>query len=198
MAIITLPTINASLMDLRLIRGDQPLEFFDGSVVVVQSNKAIWICSFSLDEQLLATARAWQAALVQLAKPANQFDLTPPGWVPGAEYTGANPLVNGTSQLGLSLVCDGAAINDTVSLAGDFISVNGEFKCLTQQADSDGSGNVTFNFEPALRTSPADGATVEVIIPVIRMRLLSPIAAWAVSAPDIFNINIDAVEHFGP
>lgn len=198
MAIITLPTISATLMDLRLVRGDQTLEFFDGSEVIVQSNKAIWILSFPLNEQLLDAARPWQAALVQLAKPANQFQVTPPGWSPGAAYTGANPLVFGASQLGLLLNCDGAAINDVVSLAGDFISVNGEFKCLTQQANSDGAGLVTFNFEPALRESPLDNATVEVISPIITMRLFTPTATWIVRAPDIFNITINAIEHFGP
>jgi len=174
------------------------LEFLDGSVVVVQATKAVWFLSFPLNELRLADARAWTSALVRLSKPANQFQVTPPGWSAGAAYGGPNPLVAGGSQLGLSLACDGASNNDIVVLEGDFISVNGEFKCLTAQADSNGTGLVTFNFEPALRQSPANNAVVEVINPIITMRMLSPDASWVITPPVQHTITIDAIEHFGP
>ena len=198
MAIITLPSISARSTSLRLVRGDSALEFFSGASVIVQSTKAIWILSFPLNELKLADARVWTSALVQLAKLDNQFQVTPPGWSAGAGYGGSNPLVNGAAQLGTTLVCDGATASSTVALEGDFISVNGEFKCLTQQADSDPTTNVTFNFEPALRASPTDGASVEVINPIITMRMLQPDALWVITPPVQHTITINAVEHFGP
>lgn len=198
MAIITLPAISARSTSLQLLRGDNILEFFSGAAVVVQSTKAVWILSFPLNELTLADVRVWTAALVQLAKSDNQFQVTPPGWSAGAAYGGPTPLVLGAGQLGLSLNCDGASNNDTVALAGDFISVNGEFKCLTQQADSNGTGLVTFNFEPALRQAPANNAPVEVIDPIITMRMLQPEAGWVITPPVQHTITINAIEHFGP
>lgn len=200
MAIITIPAVKASSMNLRLVRGDNTLEFFDGSVVAVQSTKAIWILSFPLVTQKLSAGdtRLWWSALVQLAKPANQFKVYPPAWQQGAGYTGANPLVNGASQLGLSLICDGAATSDLVGLEGDPIAVNTEFKILTADANSDGTGAVTFNFEPALRTSPLNNAVVNVKTPEITMRLITPQANITARLPEFFDISIDAIEHFGP
>lgn len=185
-------------MDFRLIRGDQALEFFSGAAVIVQSTKAIWVLSFPLRVQKLTAARQWWAALVQLAKLDNQFQVYPPGWEQGAGYTGATPLVQGAAQLGTSLVCDGAAINDLVLLAGDGLDVNSEFKVATADANSDGAGNVTFNFEPALRASPANNAPVEVKTPVITMRMLVANVGVSATLPDRINITFDAVEFFGP
>lgn len=182
----------------QLARGDQALEFFDGGSVIVQGTKAVWLLSFPLVTQRISDTRAWWAALVQLAKLGNQFKAFPPGWQQGAGYTGADPLVAGSGQLGLSLNCDGAANNDTVGLAGDPIEVNTEVKVLTQDATSNGSGLVTFDFEPALRDSPANNAVVDVKTPKITLRLLTPQATVTGRIPDFFNITIDAVEHFGP
>lgn len=181
-----------------MIRGDQALEFFSGAAVIVQSTKAIWVLSFPLRVQKLTAARLWWAATVQLAKLANQFEVYPPGWEQGAGYTGATPLVQGAAQLGTSLVCDGAANNDLVLMAGDPFDVNGEFKVATADANSDGTGNVTINFEPALRASPPNNDPVEVKTPVCIMRMVSPVATISAALPDRINMSFDAVEHFGP
>lgn len=198
MAIITLPAIKATSMNLRLIRGDSTLEFFDGSVVVVQSTKAIWVLSFPIVTQKIAATRLWWSALLQLAKQANQFRVYPPAWQQGAGYVGADPLVLGAGQLGLSLDCDGAATSALIGLEGDPIEVNDEFKVLTADANSDGTGLVTFNFEPALRTDPANNAVVDVKTPEIIMRMLTPVSDITASLSGFFNITVDAIEHFGP
>ncbi len=78
---------------------------------------------------------------------------------------GGTPLVAGASQTGSSLTIDGASnsITDWIK-AGDYFSVdvNGEheLKMATADANSDGTGNVTLNFEPALRDSPLDNAAI--------------------------------------
>jgi hypothetical protein len=185
-------------MDFRLVRGDIALEFFSGASVIVQSTKAIWVLSFPLRVQKLTSARAWWAALVQLAKLDNTFEIYPPGWEQGAGYSGANPQVNGGSQLGTSLVCDNAASSDLVLSAGDPFDVNGEFKVATEDANSDGGGNVTINFEPALRASPPTNDPVDVKTPVCTMRMVSPVVGVSATLPDRINMSFDAVEHFGP
>ena len=197
MAIITIPTLKANSMSLQLVRGDTTLEFFDGSVAVVQSTKALWVLSVSQAVMGIDEARDWQAALIQLAKPGNQMEITPPGWVSGTGYSGSQGQVAGAGQLGTSLNVDTLSNNQAISLAGDFISVNGEFKCLTQDASSNGSGAETFNFEPALRTDPPNNDPVDVKTPIITMRLITPQAAWSASLPLLYSVNFEAIEHFG-
>lgn len=194
MAIITLPTISAQGADLHLIRDDQALEFYGGSQAIIQNTKALWAFSFPVAPKRIAQARAWSAALVQLSKLSNTFVITPPGWVQGANYGGAVPLVVGGSQLGLSLDCDNVSISTAIALAGDFISVNGEMKKLTAAATSNGAGLVTFNFEPALRNSPSNNAEVEVIAPVVTMRMLQSRYDESVNLSGFHNFTVDAIE----
>ena len=198
MALITIPAVAARSMTLTLTRGDAALEFMDGGAAIVQSTKALWLLEFPIKTQRLDDTRAWWAALVQLSKLGNTFKVEAPGWVQGAGYGGADPLVNGGSQLGLSLVCDGVSNSTTIGLTGDPIEVNGEYKVLTQDAVSDGAGNVTFNFEPALRDSPTNNAVVDVKTPQITMRLLAPQAGVSGRIPDFYNLSVSAIEHFGP
>ena len=203
MAIITLPTITAIGATMRLIRSDITLQTFSGASFVVQNTSAVWALSFPLNIKRLDEARAWQAALVQLAKPANQFEVTPPGWVNGLNYNGPQPGVNGASQLGLSLACDSVGLNSPIALKGDFIEIEstGELKMLTEDATSDGTGNVTFYFEPAIRVAPTDGTAVWVggaVEPQVTMRLVTPVSEWSTSMPDFINMSFDAIEHFGP
>jgi hypothetical protein len=55
--------------------------------------------------------------------------------------------------------------------AGDYFSVNGELKRLTEDASTNGSGEATLTFEPFLRNSPVDNAVVTVTNPTCNMVL---------------------------
>jgi len=117
MALITLPAIEAVSVRPRLIRGDVPLEKLGGGVVIVAPPYALWTLSIPLATQTLSgNARAWFAALAQLSKLSNTCKIMPPGFVNGANYTGANPLVNGAGQLGLTLAADGLPAFTLVAL----------------------------------------------------------------------------------
>ncbi len=198
MALITIPTVRATGVTLRLLRGDSPLEFFSGSEVIIQSTKAVWLLSFPLVTQKIGATRAWAAALVQLSKLANTFQVAPPGWTQGASYVGANPLVVGGANLGLTLPVDGASVSTTIGLAGGFFTVNGEFKMLTADAVTDGAGAVTLEFEPALRDAPTDNAVVEIKDPLLTLRLVNPLMSFGGHMPDFFDTTIEAIESFGP
>lgn len=203
MAVITVPSIPAAGVQMRLLRADLGLEFFSGAEVIVETTKAIWLISFPLKPLKEVNAAAWRGALVQLSKLANTFLVQPPFWTgPGTGYAGTQPLVKGADQLGTSLVCDIVSTASTaISLAGDFLEVNGEFKCLTANATtaSGASPNeVTFNFEPALRQAPADNLAVDILTPQLAVRLITPEAQWAVSVGDFHDLVINAVESFGP
>lgn len=95
-------------------------------------------------------------------------------WSPGASFatqgTGVGtPLVAGGSQSGTSLTTDGWGASQTVMKAGDFFSVAGDPKVyqLTADVTSNGSGQATMEFFPALRLTPADNAVID-ISPVFR------------------------------
>lgn len=90
--------------------------------------------------------------------------------VPTGTGAGA-PRVNGASQTGRSLVTDGWSASETVLKAGDKFQVGTELKIVTQDAITNGSGQVTLNFAPELRVSPSDNALIVVNQPkgVFRM-----------------------------
>lgn len=78
---------------------------------------------------------------------------------------GGSPQVSGGSQTGSSLSVDGVNNKTNWIRAGDYFSVdvNGEheLKMCTTDANSSG-GNVTILFEPRLRASPLNNATLYV------------------------------------
>lgn len=82
-------------------------------------------------------------------------------------------LVNGASQSGTSLACDGAPVSRTILYAGEYFQIGTEFKVVTADAVSNGSGQVTFNFKPALRASPADNAPVITLNPQMLLTLMT-------------------------
>lgn len=200
MADISIPEFKVKSQDLQLVRGDAPIQFMNGAEVIMAPAFALWVLSAPLPVLQEAAAKDWRAALAQLSKLSNTFKVQPADYDgPGTGYAGADPVVNGGSQMGTSLVCDGVSLSTAIVQTGDFLEVNGEFKIVTADASSDGAGNVTISFEPALRSAPADGATVDIQTPQLNnMRLVDPRAAWSVRPPKLYDIQIHAIESFGP
>lgn len=198
MALITIPTIPAKGANLRLLRGDSAVEMMDGGVTIVAPPKAVWLLSFPLRPQRITAMRAWASALAQLSKLGNTFQAYPPGWVQGAGYSGSTPQVAGADQLGLALDIDNATVSSTLGLEGDFCEVNGEFKILTADAVSDGSGTTTINFEPALRQAPPDNDPVDFVTPKVTMRLVESVMDIEAQLSNLYGTTINAVEFYGP
>ena len=201
MTLITFPsTIPATTRDLRLIRGDSVLEMFGGGSVINQVVKATWFLSFALRPLKLDDARTWQAVLIQLAKLANTFQITPPGWTNGVGFSGTNPTVNGSGQLGLQLTCAGSG-STAYGLAGDFCEIpttsGSEFKQLTADATAS-SGVLTIDFEPAMREAATDSGTIDFKTPKITMRFIEALASQPGRVGNFYNIVFNAVEQYGP
>ena len=129
--------------------------------VVLQG--ARWTFSGRLPAMNRAQAAAWQAFFLQLEGMANTFyGFDPDARTPRGVATGT-PLVKGGSQTGSSLNIDGCTANVTGWLkAGDYFAVNGELKMITADCNTNGSGETTLSFKPALRSSPADNAPLTV------------------------------------
>jgi type 1 fimbria pilin len=137
----------------------------------VKLGGARWSATYSLPAMNRTQAGAWKAFFLLLEGSANTFNAFDPDCkTPRGAATGT-PLVNGGSQTGSSLITDGWTHSVLVLKAGDYFSVNGELKMVTADVSSDGSGNATINFKPALRTSPADNAALTVQKPTCTMIL---------------------------
>jgi hypothetical protein len=79
----------------------------------------------------------------------------------------------GGGQTGSTLNIDGAPNSITNwARAGDYFNVAGRLHRLTANANSNGSGQVTLNFEPPIYVAPADNAPITCNPASIQMRLL--------------------------
>lgn len=85
------------------------------------------------------------------------------------------PLVDGAGQTGTSLDTDGWSAG---LRAGDFFSIGTDDPTRLYRVSADvvpSSGAATVNFFPALRSSPADNAALNVLSPTVMLRLTSPV-----------------------
>jgi hypothetical protein len=141
----------------------------DAQTVLLAGSR--WIGNFSLPAMNRAQAANWKSFFDQLEGRANTFYGFDPDCKTPRGFGGGTPLVNGVSQTGSSLVTDGWPASKTVLKAGDYFGVNGELKRVTADCASDGSGNATISFKPALRASPGDNSAVTTANPTCTMML---------------------------
>lgn len=121
-----------------------------------------WSAEVTLPTMERETAEEWIAFLLSLNGQAGTFLL---GDFASAEPRGVavgTPKVNGahTAQ-SRTLVTDGWQTSTTgIMLKGDYIQLGSRLYKLLTDADSDGSGNATFDIWPGLRESVADDETI--------------------------------------
>lgn len=130
--------------------------------------EGVWVTPFLSTSQMKAM-KAWIASLKGQINTFKAYDIdnrTPANGDPGF-------LVAGASQTGTSINVDGGPLSSTTLLAGeDFQMEDGFHKCL-EDVVTNGSGAATINFEPAIRTAPANNATVITVNPFFIARLAS-------------------------
>tara|TARA_Y100000310_G_scaffold310550_1_gene355917 strand:+ start:116 stop:649 length:534 start_codon:yes stop_codon:yes gene_type:complete len=123
-----------------------------------------WEGMFIIGKMLASTAREWKAWFSSMQGPVKTFyaydpdNRTPIGI---ADVGSDTPQIKGANQTGNSCTTDGWRNNGTgLLLPGDHVQLDTELKEVTEQVDSDGSGNATINFEPAFHVSPGDNNAV--------------------------------------
>jgi hypothetical protein len=131
---------------------------------------ARWRATYSLPAMKRALAAAWQSFFLLCEGGVNAFNAFDPDKASPRGAGGGTPLVNGGSQTGSSLITDGWPASTVVLKAGDMLSF-GELKMATADVLSDGSGNATISFKPAMRSSPADNTPITVLRPTCTMVL---------------------------
>tara|TARA_B100001939_G_scaffold276480_1_gene244738 strand:+ start:5237 stop:5857 length:621 start_codon:yes stop_codon:yes gene_type:complete len=158
-----------------------------------------WECDVTLPQMSRADAEQWVAFLVSLRGQLGTFTLGDPVGASARGSAGGTPLVNGASQTGGTLNIDGCTASQTGWLkAGDYIQLGSAGTATLHKvladADSNGSGQVSLDIWPYIRTAPADDATVVVTNTVGRFRLASNEQNWNINEASIYGLTFGGVE----
>jgi len=160
-----------------------------------------WEAEISLPPMSRTDAEQWVAWLMSLGGIYGTFNMpiypyTPRG---SASTAPGTPLVNGASQIGQTLLIDGAP-NSAVGYlkAGDFIQRGAGasatlHKVLTDVTSSAG-GACTLELWPEMRTAVADNAAIVVSTPQGLFRLASNETNYSVDDVAMYGITFGAVE----
>ena len=155
---------------------------------------SLWKASLQFNNLSGDDRKVMQAFLVKLNGQQHRFTLQDHSHtLRGAG--GGTLRVNGASQSGTTLVCDGATASVTNYLrAGDYISFNNELHMVVVDANSDASTNLTLSIAPPIRKTPADNTVVDYTIPVLGVFMLAGPASWNTNTDITSSFNITAVE----
>lgn len=158
-----------------------------------------WEAEVQLPAMRRADAEEWIAFLLSMNGRSGTFLLGDPLGATARGALGGSPVVNGAGQVGSTLSIDGCTPSVTGWLkAGDYIQLGtastATLHKVLQDADSNVSGQVNLDLWPAIRTPPADGATVITSNCVGQFRLNSGEQDWSVSSASTFGVTFAAVE----
>lgn len=143
------------------------------TVQTAQLAGALWRFDCTLRKMTKKDAAKWIAFFLKLRGSSGTFNAYDPDWQAPLGKGGGTPLVNGSGQTGTSLVVDGCTANVTGwLLAGDYFSTSSQLCRLTQDANTNGSGQTTLVFESYLRTAPADNSAITITRPAVTMKLV--------------------------
>lgn len=135
-----------------------------------------------------------EALLVQIKGQAGEF--TCPNWMhasPRGTASG-NPVAASLTSYGVSLPTSGWGASETVLMAGDCFTINGEFKMVTEDVESDENGLATVSFEPALYTAVQAGTALLTSRPVCTFRMLQDEVRVTFDEGGMVSIKIKGVE----
>jgi len=155
---------------------------------------SLWKASLQFTNLSGDDRREMQAFVVKLNGQQHRFTLHDHSYTRRGAG-GGTLLVNGGTQSGTSLVCDGAtaSVNNYLR-AGDYISFNNELHMVIADANSDASGNVTLSIAPPIRKTAANNTVVDYLTPVSGVFMLAGPASWDTQPGIISSFTIEAVE----
>jgi len=145
---------------------------FTGTSQVVELPGAFWTANLEWSILSIRDAYILEAMLAQTHGGRGALRIAEPGYC-GYEYT---PIVSDPDQSGNILVTAGWPLShQNIMYPGDrfsFVGSNGmdEMHIVTSVVSSDAAGYASIAFEPPIRSSPAQGASVEVKNPKVIMR----------------------------
>jgi hypothetical protein len=158
-----------------------------------------WEVDVTLPAMNRSDAEQWVAFLISLRGQLGTFTLGDPVGASPRGSAGGTPLVNGASQIGGTLNIDGCTASQTGWLkAGDYIQLgtagSATLHKVLADVDSNGSGQVSLDLWPYIRTAPSDNASVTLSNTVGRFRLASNIQNWSIRETALYGITFGGVE----
>jgi len=195
MATFSFPNITPATNTFELVSNTRTYQSPLTNAVQTASRKgSLWKASMQFNNLSGDDRKVMQAFLVKLNGQQHRFTLQDHSHTPRGAG-GGTLRVNGASQSGTTLVCDGATASVTNYLrAGDYISFNNELHMVVADANSDASTNVTLSIAPPIRKTPADDTIVDYTIPVLGVFMLAGPASWNTTIDIHSSFNIEAVE----
>lgn len=173
MTTITIPsTPKPQTMNWKLVMPAQNnISQWTGARQVLVSGRGWWECQITYPPIVgSANFRAWASFIAKMQGPVNDVQIAVD---PTAQSALPNAmLVNGASQTGRTLNVDGMPYSSTILYAGQYVTVGNQLLQLTADVTTNGTGQAALSFEPPLRASPADNATVEYKNPYCLMYLV--------------------------
>ncbi len=126
------------------------------------------------------------------------FTLVPPAlWSTARGVATGTPKVDGASQTGRTVNTKGWTPEITgILLAGDFLKFDGHDKVymVTEDADSDSSGDAAIVIEPALMESPADDEAIVVTNVPFTVAFASDVQEFALNPPNLHDFKVSFIE----
>lgn len=149
---------------------------------VIQHQGEYWSATVQLPPMLKDNASQWLAFLLQLRGRRGTFKLGDQDRKTIQGVATGTIRVNGASQTGNQVALDGFAVStNNVFKAGDYIQINSYLYMVTEDVNSNGSGEADVKIEPSLRSgleTIADNDTVLYTNTTTLMRLDSNEVAW--------------------
>ena len=151
---------------------------FTGAQQVQKHQGQWWEWEAHLAPMTRASAEEWIAFMLSLNGQQGTFLLGDPLGSTARGIASGTPLVKGASQTGNSLITDGWTASQTGILkAGDYFQLgtgsSSKLYKVLADANSDGSGDATFDIFPAINTAVADDLAITVASPKGLFRLAS-------------------------
>jgi len=140
---------------------------FTGSQQVQKHQGQWWEFDCKLTPMVRADAEKWVSFMISLNGMQGTFLLGDPLGATARGVASGTPLVKGASQTGNSLITDGWTASQTGILkAGDYFQLGSGsssklYKVLAD-ANSDGSGDATFDIWPSINTAVADNSALTI------------------------------------
>lgn len=165
---------------------------------VQEHDGVAWELQGTLELLTRDQAAEYNAFVKALKGRVGTFLFSPSGFGTARGVATGTPLVNGADQTGNTLITDGWTISQTGILKNDDYFQLGSGSTATLHsvvngdADSDGSGNATFDFAPKIVTAPADNAAITVANPVGKFRMKENLLPVEIKPPFQHTIRFSA------
>lgn len=158
-----------------------------------------WEADIDMPPMSESVADVWVAWLLSLNGQEGTFLMGDPAKLTHRGVGGGTPLVNGAGQTGQTLAIDGCPLSTNGWLVqGDMIQLGSGSSATLHKvladANTNGSGEVTLDIWPRLRSSPNNNAAVVITGCVGRWRLASNESSWSIGRAKRYGIQFVAVE----